>query len=125
VAVVSALAILLRNRVRPQGLHRLGFPCHLTGSGMAFPWRVLRDAPETGANLVEDLVMGIELALRDRPPLSCPAVEIRSELPQGREAGMKQRRRWEHGQLETLTRYVPRLIAAGIGRRRAGLVAMG
>jgi cellulose synthase/poly-beta-1,6-N-acetylglucosamine synthase-like glycosyltransferase len=125
VAVVSALAILLRNRVRPQGLHRLGFPCHLTGSGMAFPWRVLREAPETGANLVEDLVMGIQLALKDQPPLSCPSVEIKSELPQGREAGMKQRRRWEHGQLETLTRYVPRLLAAGVGRGRAGLVALG
>jgi len=38
---------------------------------------------------------------------------------------MKQRRRWEHGQLETLTRYVPRLLAAGVGRGRAGLVALG
>ena len=62
-AVVSALAVLLRNRIRPRGLDRLGLPCHLTGSGMAFPWNVLRAAPETGANLVEDLVMGIDLAL--------------------------------------------------------------
>lgn len=125
VAVVSALAILLRNWVRPQGLHRLGFPCHLTGSGMAFPWRVLREAPETGSNLVEDLVMGIELALTGQAPVSCPEVMITSELPQGREAGMRQRRRWEHGQLETLTRYVPRLIGTGLRRRRSDLIALG
>src|SRR5665213_782170 len=47
--VIGALAILLRNRVRPRGMRRLGLPCHLTGSGMAFPWSVLRDAPDTGS----------------------------------------------------------------------------
>ena len=124
-AAVSALAILVRNRVRPRGLRRMGFPCHLTGSGMAFPWRVLRDAPETGSNLVEDLVMGIELAILGTPARLCPAVQIGSELPPGAAAGLKQRRRWEHGQLHTLTHYVPRLLGAGFARRRMDLVALG
>jgi hypothetical protein len=124
-AAVSALAILVRNRVRPRGLRRMGFPCHLTGSGMAFPWRVLREAPETGSNLVEDLVMGIELAILGTPARLCPAVQIGSELPPGAAAGLKQRRRWEHGQLHTLTHYVPRLLGAGFARRRMDLVALG
>jgi cellulose synthase/poly-beta-1,6-N-acetylglucosamine synthase-like glycosyltransferase len=124
-AAVSALAIVVRNRVRPRGLRRLGFPCHLTGSGMAFPWRVLREAPETGSNLVEDLVMGIELAILGTPARLCPAVQIGSELPPGAAAGLKQRRRWEHGQLHTLTTYVPRLLGAGLSRRRMDLVALG
>jgi hypothetical protein len=124
-AAVSALAILVRNRVRPRGLRRMGFPCHLTGSGMAFPWRVLREAPETGSNLVEDLVMGIELAILGTPARLCPAVQIGSELPPGAAAGLKQRRRWEHGQLHTLTHYVPRLLGAGFTRRRMDLVALG
>jgi cellulose synthase/poly-beta-1,6-N-acetylglucosamine synthase-like glycosyltransferase len=124
-AVVSALAILLRNQVRPRGLHRLGLPCHLTGSGMGFPWRVLRGAPETGANLVEDLVMGIELALQGHPPLSCPEVQISSELPDTQAAGLRQRRRWEHGQLDTLRTYVPRLLAAGVRRGDRRLLALG
>ena len=72
--VLSALAVLVRNRVRPLGLLRLGLPSHLTGSGMAFPWDVLRAAPHPGANLVEDLVMGLELALAGHPPLICPSV---------------------------------------------------
>jgi cellulose synthase/poly-beta-1,6-N-acetylglucosamine synthase-like glycosyltransferase len=125
VGAVGALAVLVRNRVRPRGLRRLGLPCHLTGSGMAFPWRLLRDAPETGSNLVEDLVLGIELALRGAPPLSCPEVQISSELPTGAAAGRKQRRRWEHGQLHTLAVYVPRLLGAGLIRRRADLLALG
>jgi len=124
-ATVGALAILVRNRVRPRGLRRLGFPCQLTGSGMAFPWAVLRGAPATGANLVEDLVMGIELALQGHPPLLCPSVQVGSELPEGAAAGLRQRRRWEHGQLQTLVTYGPRLLAAGLARGRAGLLALG
>jgi cellulose synthase/poly-beta-1,6-N-acetylglucosamine synthase-like glycosyltransferase len=122
---IGALAVLIRNRVRPRGLRRLGLPCHLTGSGMAFPWRLLRDAPETGSNLVEDLVLGIELALRGTPALSCPGVQILSELPAGAGDSRNQRRRWEHGHLHVLTVYAPRLLAAGIVRRKVDLLALG
>jgi cellulose synthase/poly-beta-1,6-N-acetylglucosamine synthase-like glycosyltransferase len=103
----------------------MGLPCHLTGSGMAFPWKVLREAPETEANLVEDLVMGLDMALAGAPPLLCPAVQVTSELPAGRAAASTQRRRWEHGQLHTLRTYVPRLLVAGLARRRPALVALG
>ena len=123
--VVSALAVLVRNRVRPLGLRRLGLPCQLTGSGMAFPWPVLRNAPHTGANLVEDLVMGIELAIAGHPPLLCPDVQVSSELPDRDAAAMGQRRRWEHGQLATLTRYGPRLVGEALRRGRVDLLAMG
>lgn len=124
-AVVSGLAVMIRNRVRPRGLARLGLPCHLTGSGMAFPWKVLRDAPAMGAELVEDLVMGIQMALSGHPPRFCPEVQVTSELPVSKDAAMSQRRRWEHGQLHTLVKYFPRLIAAGITRGRLGLVGLG
>ena len=122
---VSSLAILVRNRVRPRGLHRLGLPCQLTGSGMAFPWEVLRNTPETGANLVEDLVMGLEMALAGSPALFCPEVLITSELPTDRQAALSQRKRWEHGQLHTLLAYAPRLLAAGLRQRRLSLIALG
>jgi cellulose synthase/poly-beta-1,6-N-acetylglucosamine synthase-like glycosyltransferase len=123
--VISALAVLLRNRVRPLGMRRLGFPAHLTGSGMAFPWAVLRAAPHPGGNLVEDLVMGIEFALAGHPPLHCRAVQVSSELPEGDDVALGQRRRWEHGQLSTLLHYAPRLIGAGLARFNLPLVAMG
>jgi cellulose synthase/poly-beta-1,6-N-acetylglucosamine synthase-like glycosyltransferase len=123
--VISALAVLLRNRVRPLGMRRMGFPAHLTGSGMAFPWAVLRAAPHPGGNLVEDLVMGIEFALAGHPPLHCRAVQVSSELPEGDDVALGQRRRWEHGQLHTLRQYAPKLLAAGLSRGRLALVAMG
>jgi cellulose synthase/poly-beta-1,6-N-acetylglucosamine synthase-like glycosyltransferase len=123
-ASVSALAALVRNRVRPRGLKALGLPCLLTGSGMAFPWRVLREAPETRGNLVEDMVLGLELALQGHPPLLCTQAQISSELPVGQNAALRQRRRWEHGQLHTLRTFAPRLLVAGIARRNAGLLGL-
>lgn len=123
--VISALAVLLRNRVRPLGMRRMGFPAHLTGSGMSFPWAVLRAAPHPGGNLVEDLVMGVEFALAGHPPLHCRDVQVSSELPEGDDVALGQRRRWEHGQLATLLHYAPKLIVAGLTRFRLDLLAMG
>jgi cellulose synthase/poly-beta-1,6-N-acetylglucosamine synthase-like glycosyltransferase len=124
-SMISALATLVRNRVRPRGLRRLGQPCHLTGTGMAFPWKVARAAPELGANIVEDLAMGIELALLGHEPLLCIEAGARSELPVGRKAAIQQRRRWEHGHIATLFTQGPRLIREGVRRGRLGLIAMG
>ena len=122
---VSALALLVRNRVRPLGLHRLGLPCHLAGSGMAFAWRTIASAPPTHGHLVEDLQMGLDLAEQGHPPLFCPEVEVTSTLPTHDEDARGQRRRWEHGQLETLLHRGPRLIGRGLIGLRPELVALG
>lgn len=124
-ALISAFAILLKNRVRPLGLKNLGLPVQLTGSGMAFPWAVLRKAPPTGAYLVEDMLMGIELARSGHPPAFYPDVKLTSPLPSKDEAGQKQRRRWEHGHLQTLMTLGFPLIRDGILRRKIDLAAMG
>jgi len=121
---VSAFAFLVRNLVRPTGLDRLGMPCQLTGTGMAFPWAVFRDAPATEGHLVEDLMLGHELALEGCPPGLCRDVLVGSELPTGEAASLKQRRRWEHGQLSILLGTAPRLLARGLSRGNLGLVAL-
>jgi cellulose synthase/poly-beta-1,6-N-acetylglucosamine synthase-like glycosyltransferase len=123
-AGISAFAVLVRNRVRPRGLDRLAGACQLTGSGMAFPWQILRDAPAMGENLVEDLGLGLELALRGRTPRLCAEVRVASDLPSGTRAGLRQRRRWEHGQLATMARYVPRLLAVCGRRPRLALLGL-
>lgn len=124
-SMISALAMLIRNRVRPRGLRRLGLPCHLMGSGMGFPWNVLLAAPDTEGDLVEDLLMGIELTLLGHEPALCVDAGVRSELPTDNRAALQQRRRWEHGQIGTLLRHGPRLIWAGITRLRPKLIVAG
>lgn len=124
-SAVSSLAFLVRNRVRPRGLARLGLPCHLTGSGMAIPWSALRAVPPTGDHLVEDLLLGVELAKAGHPPLLCTRARVTSVLPEGATAALAQRRRWEHGQLRVALTQGPRLLWRGLVRRRPALVALG
>lgn len=124
-SAVNALAFLIKNRVRPLGMLRLGLPCQLTGSGMAFPWGLLEQAPAMGSYLVEDMLLGIELALRGKPPLFCPEASIESELPVDGQAQQGQRRRWEHGHLNTLLEQGPRLLREGWKRRDLQLVGLG
>jgi cellulose synthase/poly-beta-1,6-N-acetylglucosamine synthase-like glycosyltransferase len=122
---INAVAFLIKNRVRPLGLLRLNLPCQLTGSGMAFPWAVIQKAPPMGAYLVEDMLMGLELARLGSSPSFCPEARIRSELPTRDQAQRGQRRRWEHGHLATLLEQGPRLVAQGLRRRSLDLLALG
>ncbi|MGB5810771.1 MAG: glycosyltransferase family 2 protein, partial [Polyangiales bacterium] len=124
-SMVSTLALLVRNRARPRGLRRLGLPCQLTGSGMAFPWTVIRDAPPLESHLVEDLLLGIELAKTGHPPFHSAEAQVTSELPATTGAALQQRTRWEHGQLGTLLRHGPRLLLTGLARPDLNLISLG
>ena len=59
----SALAFMVRSQVRQTGLARLGMPCLLGGTGMAFPWKALHGAPLASGNIVEDMQLGLDLAV--------------------------------------------------------------
>jgi cellulose synthase/poly-beta-1,6-N-acetylglucosamine synthase-like glycosyltransferase len=124
VDVVSALAVLVKNRVRPLAMARLGFPCLITGSGSAFPWAALGAQSFDGANIVEDMQLGIDLALAGSPPSYCDEAVLLAALPDRPAAFVSQRRRWEHGHLRTLTSQVPRLWLAFLRTGRLGLAAM-
>ena len=41
---LAGFAWVIKNQVRPLGLHRLGLPCQLMGSGMASPWACINSA---------------------------------------------------------------------------------
>lgn len=123
-SAVSTLAFLVKNWVRPLGLHHIGMPCLLTGTGMAFPWDVIRHAPLASGNIVEDMQLGLDLAIAGHPPLLCPAAKVSSQLPQGDRASVTQRTRWEHGHLQTLLTQVPRLLKGAIAQGRIDLLAL-
>lgn len=121
---VSAFAFMVRNLVRPTGLNRLGMPCQLTGTGMAFPWVLFRDAPPTESFLVEDLLLGHELALRGYAPVLCDDVQVGSDFPTGDAASLRQRRRWEHGELAIVLGTAPRLLWRALVKGDASLFAL-
>lgn len=121
---ISALAFLIKNHVRPRGLGRFGFPCLLTGTGMAFPWSSLKNVDLASGNIVEDMQMGIDLALAGESPEFCEAARVTGRLPTRDQAAIKQRTRWEHGHLRTLFSQAPRLAVGGFVKAKPSLLAL-
>jgi cellulose synthase/poly-beta-1,6-N-acetylglucosamine synthase-like glycosyltransferase len=124
-AKLSAYAFQFKNVIRPRGLARLGLPCLLTGTGMAFPWARLHGAPLASGNIVEDMQLGIDLAIQGHAVRFCPDAEVTSELPAARKAAATQRTRWVHGHLQTLLTQSPRLLAKGLVTGRLDLIGLG
>ena len=122
---VAAFAWRVKNFVRPLGLLFLGLPCQLTGSGMAFPWRTIRTANLASGNIVEDMALGVELALRAEPALYCPEAEVVSTFPTSNKALQTQRRRWERGHFQTIVGSVGPLILKGVSNRNLDQIALG
>ncbi len=121
---VSALAFMVKNLVRPSGLERLGLPCLLYGTAMAFPWSVIASAPLASGNIVEDMQLAIDLALAGHAPVFCSEAKVIGRLPQQKQAAEGQRVRWEHGHLQTLLTQVPQLLKESIRQRRFDLFAI-
>jgi cellulose synthase/poly-beta-1,6-N-acetylglucosamine synthase-like glycosyltransferase len=120
---LSAFAFLFKNLVRPLGLHTLGLPCLLMGTGMAMPWAIAQKATATGA-LTEDIKLGIDLALAGTPPLYVPSAHVRSDAPSGEKAATTQRTRWEHGHVHSILSNAPRMFFTGLTRLKPSLMLL-
>jgi cellulose synthase/poly-beta-1,6-N-acetylglucosamine synthase-like glycosyltransferase len=123
-ARVGAFAFRVKNTLRTRGLARLGLPRQLAGTGMAFPWTVLRNAPNTKGHITEDLVMGLQLAMLGKPAFGCPEAAVTSEIAPSSQGQAEQRRRWEGGHLSAIREYAPKLLSAALGQRRLDLLAI-
>jgi len=121
---VSALAFMVKNLVRPSGLDRMDLPCLLTGTGIAFPWSVIREATLASSNIVEDMQLTLDLAIAGHAPLPCLEAKVTGLLPQQQRAIKSQRTRWEHGHLQVLLAQVPQLLKAFVRQKRFDLLAI-
>jgi cellulose synthase/poly-beta-1,6-N-acetylglucosamine synthase-like glycosyltransferase len=119
--LISGLAFRFKNLVRTLGLSRLADLNHLSGTGMALPWQLVEHLKLDNGNVVEDMQLGIDLALAGHRPLFVPEARVDSPLPQQRAAARTQRTRWEHGHLKTLLSQSERLLRLAIRQRRLDL----
>jgi cellulose synthase/poly-beta-1,6-N-acetylglucosamine synthase-like glycosyltransferase len=121
---VAEFAWRVKNKLRPLGSAAFGWPCQLMGTGMAFPWAVIRAAPLATGHLVEDMQLGLDLAAAGRPPLFCPEALVTSVFPSDVQGAEAQRTRWEHGHLSVIASAGPRLLGLALRRRDTRLAAM-
>lgn len=121
---LAELAWVVKNQARPLGFLRLGLPCQLMGTGMAFPWALIRTAPLASGHIVEDLLLGLDLASAGTPPLFCPQAVASSTFPVDAAGLATQRTRWEHGHLGVIASRGPRLLWRALMRGQPQLLAM-
>jgi glycosyltransferase involved in cell wall biosynthesis len=120
---ISAFALTLKNLVRPLGMRALGWPCLLTGSGMALPWALLAPISLAGNRNADDMQLTVDLALEGASPVYEPRSQVMGRLMQAEDA-YSQRTRWEHGHLRMILTQVPRLLKAMVVQRRFDLLIL-
>ena len=121
---VAEFAWRVKNWVRPLGLRNLALPCQLMGTGMAFPWQVIGSVNLASGRIVEDLNLGLDLALAGHPAVFCPSAVVTSHFPDSTKGADTQRRRWEHGHIYTIVTVVPRFLVCAMIRRDLNLLAL-
>jgi cellulose synthase/poly-beta-1,6-N-acetylglucosamine synthase-like glycosyltransferase len=89
---------------------------------MAFPWNVIRSANLASGEIVEDLKLGLDLALAGYPPQFCPLARVYSVFPSSAEGHDTQRQRWEKGHIVTIVSSAPRLLIKSLVSRNWGLL---
>ena len=117
----SSFTLWFKNHIRPLGSLRIGMPCQLTGSGMAFPWHVIRKVNVANQSLAEDTTLGLQLAYAGHPPTFCPEARIDGHVPKEWGTLVQQRRRWEQGYLESILTNAPKMTLRSITSFRPGL----
>jgi cellulose synthase/poly-beta-1,6-N-acetylglucosamine synthase-like glycosyltransferase len=121
---IGAFAFRVKNLLRPRGLHRIGLGCQLAGTGMAFPWDVLRNAPDMHGHLTEDLALGLELTLRNQTAVHCSDVRVESNIAPSISGQSVQRQRWERGHIMAIRKYIPQMLIGAIRQRRIELLIL-
>ena len=121
---LAEFAWRVKNWVRPLGLHALGLPCQLMGTGMAFPWDIIRSTDMATSSVVEDLQLGLDLAARGAAPLFCPSAVVTSQFPMSADGAEKQRKRWEEGHIRTIFAKIPSCAYTAITQSNLGLLAL-
>ena len=121
---LAEFAWVVKNKVRPLGFRRLGLPCQLMGTGMAFTWKQISRIELSTGHIVEDMQLGIDLARNGAPPLFLPDALVTSEFPLSAAGLQTQRTRWEHGHIGVIISQVPALIWESLRGANVALIAM-
>lgn len=123
-SAVAEFAWAVKNLVRPLGYGKLGLPCQLMGTGMAFPWETLKQMDLANGHIVEDMKLGTDLAAVGYAPMFYPDAKVTSYFPLTQETQKGQSKRWEHGHMSVILNEMPALLLAGIKRGKLLEVAM-
>lgn len=121
---VAEFAWAVKNRLRPLAYQRLGLPCQLMGTGMAFPWTLIQHAELASGHIVEDLKLGLDFAAAGYAPQLYREALVTSVFPINAEGVQSQRTRWEHGHLGMILKEGPKHLLLALRTINGQLMAL-
>ena len=121
---VAEFAWIVKNWARALGYYKIGLPCQLMGSGMAFPWLLIQQANLASGHIVEDLKLGLDFADKKLAPVFCPAALVTSKFPLNKDGANTQRVRWEHGHLDMMVKEGPKLLFRSMATLNLPMLAL-
>lgn len=121
---VAGFAWLVKNKIRPLGSLRLGWPCQLMGTGMIFPWDLIEHAPLASGHLAEDMQLGVAMAYTGHFPVYCDRALVTSCFPLDDSSLLAQRTRWESGHLSMIFSTGPAMLGMALKRRSWPVLGM-
>ena len=111
---VAEFAYRIRNWLRPLGMRRLGLPCPLFGTGMAFPYALLCGRDMGQSRLAEDTALGLDLAKSRNAAIFYPHAQIVSYFPESADTAAAQRARWEKGSFMNALELMPKALVRSL-----------
>ncbi len=105
--------------MRAQGKDELGLSAGLFGTGMAFRREIVAAQPWHPAALDDGLDYHLQLVDAGVRVRFMPETQVVSHMPASAPASLGQQRRWEAGKLQSIRRWLPRLVRNGIRERDA------
>ena len=118
-AALRAASFALLARVRAQGKEELGLSAGLFGTGMAFRREIVAAQPWHPDALDDGLDYHLQLVDAGVRVRFMPETQVVSHMPASAQASLGQQRRWEAGKLQSIRRWLPRLVGNGIRERDA------
>ncbi len=121
---VIEFALLMKNQIRPLGSFFIGNACHLMGSGMALPWKIIAESNLATGHIAEDMKLGIELTLQGSAPRFLSTAHTYSPFMEESSVIKGQKSRWEHGHMAVIGEELPKLLWQAIRHRQAALIVL-
>ena len=103
--------------VRSRAREKLGLSCGLRGNGMCFSAALLAEIPHDAYSIVEDVEYGLRLGEAGYRVHYTDEAHVYGEMVSGAAAASSQRRRWEEGRKELVSRNGTRLLRLGFAKR--------
>jgi glycosyltransferase involved in cell wall biosynthesis len=114
---LMAGALGLVHYVRPLAREYMGLSTGLKGNGMCFSRSVVEKLTWRPDSLTEDIELGLDLIEQCRSRVRfVPDAVVRAQMPTTDSASISQRRRWERGRYEIVTRRALPMLGRGIMR---------